>query len=93
MEVLNTAVSYVRYHMLPITSYQPDVQRIEENGVQVVMGAGELSLDLFYGQAAPLLAEQLDGPFVTFAGHHLSYTDPTVVDAWVTTMREALDAL
>ena len=93
LEPLNTAVSYVRYNMLPITSYKPDVQRIEENGVPVVMGAGELSLDLFYGQAAPLLAEQLGGPFVKFAGHHLSYTDPAMVDAWVATLREALDAL
>ena len=87
---LATAVSYVRYQMLPITGYTPDVPSIEANGVKVVMGAGEQSLDLFYGRAAPLLAEQLGGPMVTFPGHHLSYTDPGAVDAWVATLREAL---
>lgn len=90
---LDTAVSYVPYQMLPITSYKPDVGLITENGVKVIMGAGEASLDLFYGQAAPLLAEQFDTSFVTFPGHHLSYTDPAVAEAWVATLREALDDL
>ena len=90
---LATAVSYVRYQMPPITSYKPAVQRIAANGVKVVMAAGESSLDLFYGRAAPLLAEQLGGPMVTFPGHHLSYTDPGAVDAWVATLREALGQL
>jgi hypothetical protein len=79
--------------MLPVTSYEPDAQRIGANGVKVVMCAGKLSLDNFYGRTAPLLAQQLNGPFVTFPGHRLSYTDVGVVDAWVAKLREALRQL
>jgi len=85
--------SFVRYEMLPVANYKPDVQLIKENGVKVVLGVGELSLDKIYGRTAPLLAEQLDYPLVTFPGHHTSYAEPDVIDAWVASLRAALREL
>jgi pimeloyl-ACP methyl ester carboxylesterase len=82
--------AFIRYELLPITNYKPDVQMIVEHGVKVVMGVGEQSLDKIYGRTAPILAEQLACPLVTFPGHHTSYTDAAEIDAWVAALRQAL---
>lgn len=90
---LNIADFYIPYQMVPLTNYGPDVQAIQQNGVPVVMGAGEQSLDKLFGRTAQALAEQLDRPFVSFPGHHGSYLDPNTIDAWVASLREALGKL
>jgi pimeloyl-ACP methyl ester carboxylesterase len=92
-EWLRSAESFVKYEMLPVSNYKPDVAMIKEHGVKVVLGVGERSLDKIYGRAAPLLAEQLGGPLVTFPGDHVSYLDPAQVDAWVAALRPALDRI
>lgn len=88
--LLDVANFYVPYQMLPLTNYLPDAARIQQNGVRVVLGAGEISLDKPFGRTAQALAEQLGSPLVTFPGHHASYLDPSVVDAWAASLRDAL---
>ncbi|MWB97410.1 alpha/beta fold hydrolase [Agromyces seonyuensis] len=84
---------YVKYQMLPLTSYAPDLAAIGDQGVPVVLGAGEQSLDLPFGRTSLRIAEILGRPFVTFPGHHGSHTDPATADAWLATLRRALAAL
>jgi hypothetical protein len=76
--------------MLPFSNYQPDLRRIKQNGVRVVMAAGQLTLTKkkFYGQTAPILARRLGGECVTFPGHHLSYFD--LAEEWAATLRGVL---
>jgi pimeloyl-ACP methyl ester carboxylesterase len=88
--LLDVATFYVPYQLLPLTNYLPDVARIQENGVKIVMGAGEISLDKPFGRTAQALAEQLGSPFVTFPGHHASYLDPSTVEMWAASLRDAL---
>lgn len=88
--LLDVATFYVPYQMLPLTNYLPDVAAIKQNGVKVVMGAGEISLDKPFGRTAKALAGQFGSPFVTFPGHHASYLDPSTVDAWAAALRDAL---
>jgi len=84
---------YVKYQMLPLTNYAPDLGAIAENGVKVVVGAGEMSLDLPFGRTSRRIADELRVPFMTFPGHHGSHTDPTTADAWLIVLREALASL
>ena len=84
---------YVKYQMLPLTNYAPDLGAIAENGVKVVVGAGEMSLDLPFGRTSRRIADELRVPFMTFPGHHGSHTDPTTAAAWLTALREALASL
>jgi len=81
---------YVKYQMLPLTNYKPDIGLIRSNGVNVVAAAGEESLDLPFGRTSRQLAEELSAPFVTFPGHHGSYTDPSTAEAWLAALRGAL---
>lgn len=90
---LDFADFYVKSQMLPLTEYAPALAAIAENGVQVVAGAGELSLDLPFGRTSRRIADELGVPFVTFPGHHGSHTDPATADAWLATLRRALAAL
>ncbi|MEJ3404916.1 alpha/beta hydrolase [Rathayibacter sp. YIM 133350] len=90
---LDFAEFYVKHQMLPLTDYKPDLDAIRRNGVSVVAGAGRLSLDLPFGRTARRVADGLDAPFVVFPGHHGSLSDPSVADAWIATLREALAAL
>lgn len=84
---------YVKYQMLPLTNYAPDLAAIAENGVKVALGAGELSLDLPFGRTSRRIADELRVPFTTFPGHHGSHTDPTTANAWLVALREALASL
>lgn len=84
---------YVKYQMLPLTNYGPDLAAIAENAVKVVVGAGALSLDLPFGRTSRRIADELRVSFTTFPGHHGAHTDPTTADAWLTTLREALASL
>lgn len=81
---------FVKYEMLPFATYKPDAEMIRNNGVQVALGVGELSLDKNYGRTAPILAEQLGCPLVRFPGHHTSFMG--MAEAWVATLRDALNA-
>lgn len=90
---LDFAEFYMKHQMLSLTDYAPALDRIRRNGVRVVAAAGRLSLDLPLGRAARAVAEGLEVPFVVFPGHHGSYSDPTVTDTWIASLREALAAL
>jgi pimeloyl-ACP methyl ester carboxylesterase len=82
---------FVKYEMPPFAIYRPDVAIIRNNGVPVVLGVGEQSLDQSAGQTAPILAAQFGCPLITFPGHHTSFLG--MADAWVATLREALNAV
>jgi len=68
---------FVRWEMLPLSMYEPDIQAIRDNGVAIVMAASRLTLDgnKFYGTTASVLAGQLGCRLAILPGHHLSYLD------------------
>jgi pimeloyl-ACP methyl ester carboxylesterase len=90
---LDFADFYMKYQMLPLTSYKPDLAAIAANGVKVVAAAGAESLELPFGRTSRQIAEELSSPFVTFPGHHGSHTDPATAGDWVTTLRDSLASL
>ena len=75
------------------TAYKPDVEAIRENGVKAVMAAGEKTLDVeaYYGMTAPILAEALGCPMVSFPGDHISYMD--MPEEWAAALRTTLHEL
>jgi len=76
--------------MLPIINYKPDVEKIKQNRVKVIMAAGRSTLEKgsYYGRTAPILAEMLGCKMMTFPGHHLSYFD--MPQEWAETLRKVL---
>lgn len=83
---------FLKHEMLPVSNYLPDLQQIKQNGVRVILAAGQMTLakKKFYGQTAPILARQLSAEFVRFPGHHLSYFD--MPQKWAAALRETLQA-
>jgi pimeloyl-ACP methyl ester carboxylesterase len=80
----------IKHEMLPSVNYQPDIERIKQNGVKIIMAAGKMTLDKgkYYGRTVPILAKMLGCEMVTFPGHHLSYFD--IPQEWATTLRDVL---
>jgi pimeloyl-ACP methyl ester carboxylesterase len=80
----------VKWELLPVTNYLPDVERIKRNGVKVFIALGEwaLSRKTWLFQVAHILAEQLGCELVTFPGHHGSYED--MPQEWAATLRRVL---
>jgi pimeloyl-ACP methyl ester carboxylesterase len=80
----------VKWELLPVTNYLPDVERIKQNGVKVFMAVGEwaLSRKTWNAQVVQILAEQLGCELVTFPGHHGSYED--MPQEWAATLRTIL---
>lgn len=81
---------FIRHEMLPLVNYRPDTARIVANGVDIVVAAGQLTLDTgdYYGRTAPVLAAELGHRAVVFPGHHLSYMDQP--GEWSQTLHEIL---
>jgi pimeloyl-ACP methyl ester carboxylesterase len=80
----------IKYELLPVTNYMPDVAIIKQNGVKMFMAAGKESLDKkrWYALTSPILAEKLACQMVTFPGHHSSFMDmPT---EWAAVLRDVL---
>lgn len=83
--------SYLLMHeMIPGVNYLPDVEKIKENGVKVIMAAGSRTLEKgsYYGRTAPILSEMLSCKMITFPGHHISYFD--MPQEWAETLRKSL---
>jgi pimeloyl-ACP methyl ester carboxylesterase len=83
--------SYLLMHeMLPGVNYKPDIEKIKQNGVKVIMAAGSRTLakGKYYGRTSPILAEMLGCKMVTFPGHHISYFD--LPHEWAETLRKVL---
>ncbi len=80
----------VKQELLPVTNYLPDVARIKQNGIRVLIAVGEWGLHrkTWYVEAAQILAEQLGCALVTFPGHHGSFMDMPV--EWAATLRRVL---
>lgn len=69
-----------KLELLPVTNYLPDVETIKKNGVKVFIAVGEWGLErqVWYVEAAQILAKQLDCELVPFPGHHGSFMDMPV---------------
>lgn len=83
--------NYLLMHeMIPSVNYMPDIEKIKQNGVKVIMAAGSRTLakGSYYGRTAPILAEMLGCKMVTFPGHHISYFD--LPQEWAETLRKVL---
>jgi pimeloyl-ACP methyl ester carboxylesterase len=83
--------SYLLMHeMVPGVNYMPDIEKIKQNGVKVIMAAGSrfLAKGSYYGRTAPILANLLGCKMVTFPGHHISYFD--LPQEWAETLRKVL---
>lgn len=80
----------VKQELLPVTNYLPDVERIRQNGVPVVVAVSRWGLDrqAWYAEVAQLLAEQLGCELVTFPGHHGSFLDMPA--EWAAALRGVL---
>jgi pimeloyl-ACP methyl ester carboxylesterase len=81
---------FVFQELLPVTSYQPDIETIKKNAVRVVMAAGERSLQKkrFYAETAEVLAQKIGCEMVKFPGSHASFVD--MPHEWATTLRNIL---
>ncbi len=79
-----------KLELLPVTNYLPDVARIKQNGVRVILAVGKWGLDrkAWYVEAAQILTGQLGCELVTFPGHHGSFMDMPV--EWAATLRGVL---
>jgi pimeloyl-ACP methyl ester carboxylesterase len=84
---------FIRSELIPFSSYSPDTAAIAQNGVKVVMAAGQATLDAaaYYGLTAPIVAERLGCDMVPFPGHHLSYMDMPA--DWAATLRTVFETL
>ena len=81
---------FMKYELLPVTNYMPDIGMIKRNGVKVYLAAGEMSLQKkkFYAVTAPVLADMLTCELIMFPGHHVSYMD--MPKEWSAVLREVL---
>ncbi|HEX7116440.1 MAG TPA: alpha/beta hydrolase [Steroidobacter sp.] len=76
--------------LMPLASYEPDIEAIRANAVKLVMAAGKQSLEAnaHYARTAPILAERLGCEMVVMPGHHNSYFDTP--EEWSQSLREIL---
>jgi pimeloyl-ACP methyl ester carboxylesterase len=81
---------FVFRELLPVTSYQPDIETIQKNAVRVVMAAGEISLQKkrFYAETAEVMAQKIGCEMVKFPGSHASFVD--MPHEWAATLRNIL---
>jgi pimeloyl-ACP methyl ester carboxylesterase len=80
----------MKYELLPVTNYLPDVERIKQNGVKVYIALGQWALDhkVWYTEADQILAEKLGCEVVTFPGHHGAFMD--MPDEFAAALRRVL---
>ena len=80
----------MKYELLPVTNYLPDVAQIKHNGVKVTIALGQWALDhkVWYTEADQILAGQLGCEVVTFPGHHGAFMDQP--DEFAATLRAVL---
>lgn len=81
---------FLMHEMLPVANYMPDIEKIKENEVKIIMAAGSITLakGSYYGRSAPILAQMLGCKMVLFPGHHISYLDMS--QEWAETLRKVL---
>ncbi|RJO78445.1 alpha/beta hydrolase [Nocardia panacis] len=62
----------IEHELLPMISYSPDIERLRESGIPIVMtvGVGSRGSDLEYARTVPILAELLGCEMKTFPGYH-----------------------
>ncbi|KAJ5675850.1 hypothetical protein N7462_008747 [Penicillium macrosclerotiorum] len=80
--------NFFENEFLTFTIYCPDLGKVREKQVSVLVVAGEKSGDAFYARTTYAQAEILDCPHRVFPGHHNGYESEPVAFA-----RQLLDAL
>jgi pimeloyl-ACP methyl ester carboxylesterase len=66
---------FLRDEMRAVAEYIPDVDKLRENKVPLVIAGGEGSRSRYYYRSAEALATLLGVEFVEFPGHHMAYLD------------------
>jgi pimeloyl-ACP methyl ester carboxylesterase len=67
----------IKQELLPVTNYLPDIERIKQQGVPVVIASGQWAVEkkTWYAQADQILAGKLGGEMVILPGHHGAFLD------------------
>lgn len=80
----------IKQELLPVTNYLPDVEGIKQSGVNVIMAAGQESLDKkrWYAETSQILAQRLGCELAVFPGHHGSFMD--MPEPWAQVLRNIL---
>ncbi|MFN8443491.1 MAG: alpha/beta hydrolase [Caldilineaceae bacterium] len=80
----------IKQELLPVTNYLPDVEGIKRSGVNVIMAAGQESLDKkrWYAETSQILAQRLGCELAVFPGHHGSFMD--MPEPWAKVLRNIL---
>lgn len=80
----------IQEEMPVFVQYQPNLQKLQRNRVDVIFAAGELSLhkQKFFARTAEVLSDEWDQELALFPGHHLSYFDDA--KAWSDALKAAL---
>ncbi|GIO29310.1 MULTISPECIES: alpha/beta fold hydrolase [Paenibacillus] len=86
----NNEYFLIRHEMIPSINYMPDIEKIKQNRVNIVVAAGKMTLDKrkYYGRTVPILAEKLGCEMATFPGHHISFFD--MPREWASVLRDLL---
>lgn len=77
--------------LLPVTMYEPDLEKIIENQTKIIIGCSEYGIrkDKWYAQIAKQLAEKLSCDFEVFAGHHGSFMDQP--EKWAAKLKDVFE--
>jgi hypothetical protein len=68
--VENDLEFFFKHEIMPFSQYLPDIERIRNNNVSMVVAVGRDSDDAYYVQASNALAAKLGCENVEFPGHH-----------------------
>lgn len=81
----------IQEEMPAFVQYQPNIQKLKRNRVDVIFAAGELSLhkQKFFARTAEVLSHEWDQELALFPGHHLSYFDEA--EEWAKALKQALE--
>lgn len=76
--------------LLSAALYMPDYTQISNNNVDIYLASGKRTMkkNKYYGITSPIIAKELNCPFIEFPGHHLSYLEHTGL--WGVQVKEIL---
>ena len=68
---------FLGQEIMSLCYYQPDLERISRNGVNMIASKGELSQDAYYARTADVIGQSLGCPVRTMPGNHIAHVlDP-----------------
>jgi pimeloyl-ACP methyl ester carboxylesterase len=81
---------FIAHYLMPITSYQPDIEALRGGSSRVVVGVGEATVGQEAHETALALAERLGTEAVAFPRDHLGFV--TEADAFAEKLQAVLQA-